>query len=72
MLKTLFVLGLLALAGLLALKLVFGIIGGLVSLVFSLLGLAIPVLLLGALIYVVLRVFAPERADALRTRVNGL
>ena len=28
--------------------------------------------LLGALLYVVLRVFAPERADALRTRVNGL
>ena len=72
MLKTLFVLGLLALAGLLALKLVFGIIGGLVGLFFALLGLAIPVLLLGALLYVVLRVFAPERADALRTRVNGL
>ncbi|MEK0430205.1 MAG: hypothetical protein RL139_9 [Gemmatimonadota bacterium] len=72
MLKTLFVLGLLALAGLLALKLVFGIIGGLVGVFFALLGIAIPVLLLGALLYVVLRVFAPERADALRTRVNGL
>lgn len=72
MLKTLFVLGLLALAGLLALKLVFGIIGGLLGLAFALIGLAVPVLLLGALLYVVLRVFAPERADALRTRVSGL
>lgn len=72
MLKTLFVLGLIALAGLLALKLVFGIIGGLLGLFFALLGLAVPVLLLGALLYVVLRVFAPEQADALRTRVSGL
>lgn len=71
MLKTLFVLGLLALAGLVALKLLFGIIGGLLGLVFALLGLAVPVLLLGALVYVVLRVFAPERADAMRTRFNG-
>jgi len=71
MLKTLFVLGLLALAGLVALKLLFGIIDGLLGLVFALLGLAVPVLLLGALVYVVLRVFAPERADAMRTRFNG-
>lgn len=61
MLKTVIVLGVLALLALFALKL----------LVF-LLGLAIPALLLGALIYGVLVVFAPERAARLKARIAEL
>lgn len=71
MLRTVFTLGLLALVGLFALKLVFGILGGIFGLFFALLGLAIPVLLIGALIYVVMLVFAPETARGMREKFGG-
>jgi hypothetical protein len=45
MLRTLFTVGLVALAGLVALKLVFGLLGPLVALLFWLVGLALKVLL---------------------------
>ena len=58
MLKTVVVLGVLALLAIFALKLLF-----------VLLGFAIPALLLGFLIYGVLVVFAPERAARLKARI---
>lgn len=63
MLRTLFTVGLIALAGLVALKLVFGLLGPLVSLLFWLLGAAIKVLLIGAVVYFVLRVVSPATAE---------
>ena len=69
--KTILILGFLALAGLLALKLLLAILGAAVGLAFGLVALAVPALMLGALIYAVLMVFAPERAAALRARFGA-
>lgn len=71
MLRTIFTIGILALVGLFALKLVFGILGGLFGLFFALLGLAIPVLILGAIIYVAMLVFAPETAREVKEKISG-
>lgn len=68
MLRTIFTIGILALVGLFALKLVFGILGGLFGLFFGILALAIPVLILGGIIYVVMLVFAPETARGVREK----
>jgi len=66
MLRTLFLTGLLALAGLVALKLVFGILGPLVGLLFTLVGWALRLLLVGGIVYLVLRVVSPDTARSLR------
>lgn len=71
MLRTVFTIGLLALVGLFVLKLVFGILGGLFSILFALLGLAIPVLILGSIVYVVMLVFAPDTAREWRQKFGG-
>lgn len=71
MLRTIFTIGILALVGLFALKLVFGILGGLFGIFFGILALAIPILVLGAIVYVVLLVFAPETARGLREKFGG-
>ncbi len=71
MLRTIFTIGLLAFVGLFVLKVVFGILGGLFSLVFALLGLAIPVLIIGAIIYVLMLVFAPDTARGMREKFGG-
>lgn len=71
MLRTIFTIGVLALLGLFALKLVFGILGGLFGLFFGLLALALPVVILGALIYVALMIFAPDTARDLRQKFGG-
>lgn len=66
MLRTLFLTGLLALAGLVALKVVFGILGPLVGLLFTLVGWALRLLLVGGIVYLVLRVVSPDTARSLR------
>jgi hypothetical protein len=71
MLRTIFTIGILALVGLFALKLVFGILGGLFGLFFGLLALAIPVLILGGIIYVAMLIFAPETARGMREKFGG-
>lgn len=71
MVRTIFSLGLITFVGLFALKLVFGILGGLFGLFFALLGLAVPVLIIGALIYVVMLIFAPDTARGMREKFGG-
>ena len=71
MLATIFMIGLLALAGLFLLKLTFGILGGVFAIFFWLLWKAIPIMLLGLVIYLVLRIFAPETAKDLRDKFGG-
>lgn len=66
MLRTLMLTGLLALAGLVVLKVVFGLLGPLVSALFWLVGMALRVLLVGAVAYLVLRVVSPATAQRLR------
>ncbi len=66
MLRTLLLTGLLALAGLVVLKVVFGLLGPLVSALFWLVGMALRVLLVGAGAYLVLQVVSPATARRLR------
>jgi hypothetical protein len=66
MLRTLLLTGLLALAGLVVLKVVFGLLGPLVSALFWLVGMALRVLLVGAVAYLVLQVVSPATARRLR------
>ncbi len=65
MLRTLFTIGLVAFIGLVALKVVFGLLGPLVGLLLLLLGFAVKVVLLGAVGYVVLRIVSPSTAERL-------
>ena len=71
MIRTIFMLGLLALVGLFVLKLFFGILGGVFGILFALLGLAIPVLIIGALLYVLMLVFMPDTAREMREKFGG-
>ena len=71
MLRTIFMLGLFALAGLFVLKLFFGVFGGLLGLFAGLLGLAIKIAIVGGLIYLVIRIFSPDTAQRLREKWSG-
>lgn len=71
MLRTIFTIGILALLGMFALKVAFGLFGWLFAMLFVLLGLAIRVAIIGALIYVVIRIFSPETARRMRERWSG-
>lgn len=71
MLRTIFMIGLFALLGLFALKLVFGILGGLFALFFVLLGWAIRVAIFGLFVYLLIRIFSPETARRLREKFSG-
>jgi hypothetical protein len=71
MLRTIFTIGLFAILGLFALQLVFGILPVVFHLLFWLLGLAIKIALLGALVYVVIRIFSPDTARRLREKWSG-
>ena len=71
MLRTLFTVGLIAMLGLIALKLVFGLLGPLVGLLFMLVGFAIRVLLIGAVLYFVVRVVSPSTAERIERAVRG-
>lgn len=64
MLKTIFTIGVVALLGLFALKL----IG---ALFFPLIGLAVKILVIGAVVYGVMLVVAPGAARALKDKVNS-
>ncbi len=64
MLKTIFTIGVVALFGLFALKLI-GV------LFFPLIGLAIKILMIGGVVYVVMLVVAPGTARRIRDKVNS-
>ena len=71
MLRTIFMIGLFALAGLFLLRLLFaGLFMGL-GLFGWLFGFAIKVLIFGALIYLVIRIFSPDTARKLREKFSG-
>ncbi len=71
MLRTIFMIGLIAFVGLFVLRMAFGILGGLFGILFWLLGMAIPVLLLGLVVYAVIRIFSPDTAKDLRDKFGG-
>jgi len=71
MLRTVFMIGLFALAGLFLLKLLFGVIFVGFGLLGWLFGFAIKALIFGALIYLVIRIFSPDTARKLRDKFSG-
>jgi hypothetical protein len=62
MLRNLFTIGLITLLGLVALKLVFGLLGPLVGLLIFLLTSALKIAVVGAVVYGVIRIVSPETA----------
>ncbi|MBI3791278.1 MAG: hypothetical protein HY275_10420 [Gemmatimonadetes bacterium] len=71
MLRTIFTIGLFALLGLFALKIVFGILGGLFGVFFVLLGFAIKIAIVGGAVYLVIRIVSPGTARRLREKFSG-
>ncbi|MCU0634543.1 MAG: hypothetical protein MUE41_06695 [Gemmatimonadaceae bacterium] len=71
MLRTLFVIGLFTLAGLFALKVVFGILPAVLGLIFGIIWTAAKIALLGAAVYFVIRIVSPDTARRLRERWSG-
>ncbi len=71
MLRTIFMIGLFAVAGLFVLKLFFGVFGGLLALFAVLLGWAIKLAIIGGLIYLVIRIVSPDTARRLREKWSG-
>jgi hypothetical protein len=71
MLRTIFLIGLFAIGGLFPLKLVFGILGVFFVLLIGLLKAAIFIGLVGAVIYLVIRIVSPATAERLRERWSG-
>jgi hypothetical protein len=67
MLKTIFTIGLVALLALFALKL----LGFMLPLIGFLIGMAVKILILGAVVYGVMLVVAPGTARRLRDKVNS-
>ena len=71
MLRTIFMIGLLAIGGLFLLKLTFGILGVFFGLLIGLLKAAIFIALVGAVLYLVIRIVSPGTAQRLRERWSG-
>jgi hypothetical protein len=71
MLRTIMMIGLFAVLGMMALKLMFGILGVFFALFFKLLWMAIWVGAVGLVVYVVIRVVSPDTARRLRERFSG-
>jgi len=71
MLRTIFAVGALAILGIIALKFVFGIFGGLVALMLWLLFVAVKIAIVGGVIYLIVRIVSPETARRLREKFNG-
>lgn len=71
MLKTILTIGAIALLGLVALKIVFGVLPFMVSLLLFVVGLAIKVALVGGAIYLVVRIASPETARRIKAKVTG-
>ena len=66
MLRTVFTIGLFAILGLFALRLVFGILPWIFGILIGLMWFALKVLLIGLVIYAVIRIFSPDTAAKMR------
>ena len=71
MLRTVFLIGLFAILGLFALKFIFGIFGVLLGLFMMLLVMAVKIALIGGVIYIIIRLLAPDTARRMRERWSG-
>lgn len=71
MLRTIFMIGLFAVGGLFLLKVFFGVFGVFFGLLLVLLRMAIWVAIVGAIIYLVVRIFSPDTARRMREKWSG-
>ena len=71
MFRTIFMIGLFALAGLFVLRLAFGLFGVLFAMLLALLFVAAKIAIVGLLIYLAIRIFSPATARKLRERWSG-
>ena len=71
MLRTVFMIGLFALLGLFALKLVFGILPVVLGLFLGVVLWALKIAFIGLLVYLAIRVFSPDTARRLREKFSG-
>jgi hypothetical protein len=71
MLRTIFTIGLFAMLGLFALKLVFNILPVLLGVIAYFLTLALKIALFGLAVYFVIRIVSPDTARRLRSRWSG-
>ena len=71
MLRTIFMIGLFALIGLLALKLVFNILGPLFAILLWALFLALKIAIVGFVIYMVVRLVSPDTAQRWKEKFSG-
>ena len=71
MLRTILMTGIVVMLGMFALGFVFKIFGGLIALTFLLLGFAIKALLIGGVVYLVIRIVSPDTARSLRAKWSG-
>ena len=67
MLRTIFAIGLFAVLGLFALRLVFGVFGVVFGLFAGLLFFAVKIAIIGLIIYVIIRIFSPGTARKMRS-----
>ena len=70
MLRTIFTIGIMALLGLVALKIVFGVLPLMVGLLIFVSVLALKVALVGGALYLVLRVASPDTARRLKEKFS--
>ncbi|HKO15960.1 MAG TPA: hypothetical protein VJU87_06955 [Gemmatimonadaceae bacterium] len=71
MLRTILMIGLFAVLGLFALKMVFGILSGLLGLFVILLMWALKLALIGLVLYFIIRIVSPDTARRLREKWSG-
>jgi hypothetical protein len=71
MLRTIFGIGAIALLGLFALKVAFGLFGVVFALFFVLLGWALRIAIVGAVIYLILRLLLPDTAKKIEEKFNS-
>ena len=71
MLRTVFMIGLFAVLGLLALRFVFGILPTVIGMFIGLALFALKIAAIGLLIYLVIRIVSPDTARRLREKWSG-
>ena len=71
MLRTLFSVGLMSMVGLFLMKFVFGLFGTFIGLMMWLMFLALKILIVGAIVYFVIRLISPSTARRMTDSFNG-
>ena len=71
MLRAIFMIGFFAMLGLFAVSMVFNLFGGVISLTFWLVALAVKVLIVGGVLYFGIRILSPGTAARLREKFAG-